>query len=110
MQKLNVDWNDPRMRAAAAILVNHGADKHKKLVSEEARDRKAVNAAVEAFWKKAPLATRRAFLAQLEGYASERNVARIQRFATNLTEVPQAPAPTTATSIVSQAKDAGKAE
>lgn len=67
------------------------------------KDRKAVTAAVDAFWKKAPLATRRAFLAQLEGFASERNVAHIQRFAANLTEVPQAPAPVAATAAANPA-------
>lgn len=110
MQKFNVDWNDPRMRAAAAILVNHGADKHKKLVSEEARDRKAVTAAVDAFWKKAPLATRRAFLKQLESFAPERNLVRLARFGETLTEPAQASAPSATPQASISAKAVGKAD
>lgn len=93
----HLDINNPAILAAATALAQAGAKQQKASITEEARDRKAVTAAVDAFWKKAPLATRRAFLAQLEGYASERNVARIRRFAANLTEVPQAPPPAAAT-------------
>lgn len=99
----HLDINNPAILAAAAALAQAGAKQQKASITEEAKDRKAVNAAIDAFWKKAPLATRRAFLAQLEGFAHERNVARIQRFATNLTEVPQAPAPAAATAAANPA-------
>ena len=110
MSKIKFDFNDPKFIAAAGPLVSFGAAKQKKAITEETRDRKAVNTDVDAFWKKASLNARRAFLTQLEGFAPERNVTRLQRFGANLTEAePAAVQSATATQPVAK-KDVGKAE
>lgn len=109
--KFDVDFNHPKVRAAATAFVQIGADKQKKLISEETKDRKAVNAAVDTFWKKASLDARRAFLAQLAGFTTERNATRLVRFGQNLTEL--AVAPTAAPPAPAEPKgqkDADKAE
>ena len=108
--KLTLDFENPRIRAAATTFAQIGADKQKKLISEETKDRKAVNVAVDTFWKKASFDARRAFLKQLEGFATERNVARLQRFGANLTEVESVAAPAVPPAQPTVRKDVGKAE
>lgn len=110
MAKLEEYMNDPKFLAVAGPLFLYGAAKQKKVLTEEARDRKAVTAAVDAFWKKASLDARRAFLKQLEDFAPEGNRPRLQRFGANLTEAEQVATPAAPTSPSVVKKDADKAE
>lgn len=110
MKKWDLDFTDPSVRAAATALAQIGANKQKKAISEEAKDRKAVNAAVEAFWKKASLDARRAFLKQLEGFAHESNVARLQRYGAILPVAAPVVVPPSAPAQPVAKKDTDKAE
>lgn len=106
--KLNLDFNNPRMASALYAVAQHGASVQKKTMADEARMRKAVNATVDAFWKRAPLSERRAFLARLAAFATERNVPRLEQFAESLTEAEATPVPQVAPAEAKPATGADK--